>query len=162
MKELEQVLRLWNVMSDGSVECILSQKEEMLSVHITSTTITIDIRDPSGVEFISPFVKKNMEQRMSTKEYVKNKKSIILGLLGSMKAKTDDFSKNLAVIQDIANILAENEKDLIISEKGKQLARLGYGVDSLGMRLLSLEHIEVNDITALKRLMDKMKADRGE
>ena len=158
MKEFEHLMRLWNAMSGGSVQCTLSQEHEMVSVHVTPQTATIDIRHPSALEFVSPFVKKNVERRMSTKEYIETKRSIVLGLLGSMKAKTDDLTRNLAMAQDIADMLNKHEKNVVLQENGKQLAKIGYGADSLSMRLLSVEHIEVNDLPALKKLMDKVKS----
>ncbi len=158
MKEFEPLLRVWKTMSAGSVECTLSQDHEMLSVHITPETATIDIKHPSAMDFMSPFVKKNMERRMSTKEHIENKRSIVLGLLGSMKAKTDDITRNLSTMQDVANMLNKYEKNVVLKEKGKELAKIGHGADSLRMRLLSLEHIEVHDLPALKRLMDKMRS----
>jgi hypothetical protein len=158
MKEFEPLMLVWNTMSAGSLQCTLSQEHEMLNVHITSKTATIDIKHPSALEFMSPFVKKNMEQKKSTKEHIENKKSIVLGLLGSMKAKTEDISRNLAMMQDVANMLNKYEKNLVLKEKGKELAKIGYGADSLKMRLLSLEHIEVHDLSALKRLMDKVRS----
>jgi hypothetical protein len=158
MKEFEPLFRVWQTMSAGSVECILSQEHEMLSVQITPETATIDIRHPSAMDFMSPFVKKNMERRKSTKEHIETKRSIVLGLLGSMKAKTDDISRNLSMMQDVADMLNKYEKNLVLKENGKELAKIGYGADSLRMRLLSLEHIEVHDLSSLKRLMDKMRS----
>ena len=158
MKEFEPLLLVWKTMSAGSVKCTLSQEYDMLSVHITPKTATIDIMHPSALDFMSPFVTKNMERRMSTKEHIENKRSIVLGLLGSMKAKTDDITRNLSLVQDIANMLDKHEKQVVLKEKGKELAKIGRGADSLRMRLLSLEHIEVRDLPALKRLMDKMRS----
>ena len=158
MKELEPLLWVWKTMSAGSVQCTLSQEHEMLDVHITPKTATIDIKHPSAVDFMSPFVKKNMERKKSTKEHIETKRSIVLGLLGSLKAKTEDISRNLSMIQDVANMLNKYEKNVVLKEKGKELAKIGYGADSLRMRLLSLEHIEVSDLSALKRLMDKMRS----
>jgi hypothetical protein len=159
MKEFEPLLQVWKTMSAGSVECTLSQEHELLSVHVTPETATIDIMHPSALEFMSPFVKKNLERRMSTKEHIESKRSIVLGLLGSMKAKTDDLSRNRSTIQDIANMLNKYEKNVILREKGKDLAKIGHGADSLRMRLLNFEHVEVHDLIALKRLMDKMRSD---
>ena len=158
MKELEPLLWVWKTMSAGSVQCTLSQEHEMLDVHITPKTATIDIKHPSAVDFMSPFVKKNMERKKSTKEHIETKRSIVLGLLGSLKAKTEDISRNLSMIQDVANMLNKYEKNVVLKEKGKELAKIGYGADSLKMRLLSLEHIEVHDLSALKRLMDKVRS----
>ncbi len=158
MKEFEPLMLVWKTMSAGSVQCTLSQEHEMLSVHVTPKTATIDIKHPSAVDFMSPFVKKNMERKKSTKEHIETKRSIVLGLLGSMKAKTEDISRNLSMMQDVANMLNKYEKNLVLKEKGKELAKIGYGADSLKMRLLSLEHIEVHDLTALKRLMDKVRS----
>jgi hypothetical protein len=161
MKEFEPLLLVWQTMSAGSVQCTLSQENEMLSVHITPKTATIDIKHPSALEFMSPFVRKNMERRMSTKEHIETKRSIVLGLLGSMKAKTDDITRNLSTVQEIANMLNTYEKNVVLKEKGKELAKIGHGADSLRLRLLSLEHMEVHDLTALKRLMDKLRSDPG-
>jgi hypothetical protein len=158
MKEFEPLMLVWKTMSAGSVQCTLSQEHEMLNVHITPNTATIDIKHPSAVDFMSPFVKKNMERKKSTKEHIETKRSIVLGLLGSMKAKTEDISRNLSMMQDVANMLNKYEKNLVLKEKGKELAKIGYGADSLKMRLLSLEHIEVHDLSALKRLMDKVRS----
>jgi hypothetical protein len=56
-------------------------------------------------------------------------------------------------------MLDKHEKQVILKEKGKELAKIGHGADSLKMRLLSLEHIEVHDLPGLKRLMDKMRSE---
>ena len=159
MKEFERLMWVWKAMSAGSVQCTLSQEHEMLSIHITPKTATIDIKHQSAINFMSPFVTKNTERRMSTKEHIETKRSIVLGLLGSMKAKTDDLTRNLSTVQDVADMLHRYEKNLVLKEKGKELAKIGYGADSLRMRLLSLEHIEVHDLPALKRLMDKVRSD---
>lgn len=158
MKEFEPLLRVWKAMSAGSVQCTLSQEHEILRVTVTPETATIDIRHPSALDFMSPFVKKNLDRRVSTMVHIENKRSIILGLLGSMKAKTDDLTRNRSTIQDIANMLNKHEKNVVLKEKGKDLAKIGHGADSLRMRLLSFEHIEVHDLIALKRLMDKMRS----
>lgn len=158
MKEFEGLFKLWNAMSGGSVQCILSQDQEMLAVSVTPDKVTIDIKHPSAVDFVAPFVSKNMARKKSTKQYIESKRSLVLGLLGSMKAKTDELSRNLAMAQNVANMLADHQKDLILLENGKQLVKLGHSANSLSMRLLSLEHIEVSDLGGLRRLMDRMKS----
>jgi hypothetical protein len=59
--------------------------------------------------------------------------------------------------QELATTLNKHKKCLILQEKGKQLVKLGYGVDSLGMRMLNLRHIEVNDLSALMRIVEEAK-----
>lgn len=157
MKEFERLVGMWNLVKDGSVQCVLSQEHDMIGVHITSNTAIIDIKHPSAVEFISPFIKKNLRLRMHTAEHIQNRGSILLGFVGAFRAKRTELSNYLSQVQEIADILAENKKCVILKEKGRLLAKLGHGADSLGMRLLSLEHIEVNDLSALLRLLENVK-----
>jgi hypothetical protein len=157
MKELEYLLQAWDWIKDGSVQFQLSQENKMLGVKITPDTAIIDIMHPSALDFISPFVKENLQKRMSTVDHIQESGSILLGVIGSLKAKRRDISKYLSLAQGIATILAENKKCVIIKEKGKQLVKLGYGADSLRMRMLNINNIEVNDLSALMKLMDKLK-----
>ena len=129
----------------------------MFTIRVTKDTVTINFLHPSAMDFLEPFIKENLIQTKSTKEHVAEKKSIILGLLGSLRAKKSEISVYMGMGQELATILYKHKKTLILQEKGKQLAKLGYGADSLGMRLLNLNHIEVNDLSALMRLLDKAK-----
>ena len=157
MKEFERLIQAWNLISEGSIQFQLSQENEMLGVHITSDTAIIDIKDPSAIELISPFIKKNLELRMHTLDHIESRGSILLGILGAYRAKRTELSNYLGIFQEIATILAENKKCLILAENGKQLAKLGHGADSMGMRLLSLRYLEVNDLSALLRLLERAK-----
>lgn len=157
MKELEYLFQAWDWVKDGSVQFQLSQENKMLGLQITPDTAIIDIMHPSAIDFISPFIKENLQKRMSTMDHIQESGSILLGVIGSLKAKRKDISKYLTLAQGIATILAENKKCVIIKEKGKQLVKLGYGADSLRMRMLNVNNIEVNDLSALLKLMDKLK-----
>ncbi len=157
MKELEYLFQAWDWIKDGSVQFQLSQENKMLGLQITPDTAIIDIMHPSAIDFISPFIKENLQKRMSTMDHIQESGSILLGVIGSLKAKRKDISKYLSLAQGIATILAENKKCVIIKEKGKQLVKLGYGADSLRMRMLNVNNIEVNDLSALLKLMDKLK-----
>ena len=157
MKELEYLFQAWDWIKDGSVQFQLSQENKMLGLQITPDTAIIDIMHPSAIDFISPFIKENLQKRMSTMDHIQESGSILLGVIGSLKAKRKDISKYLSLAQGIAMILAENKKCVIIKEKGKQLVKLGYGADSLRMRMLNINNIEVNDLSALMKLMDKLK-----
>ncbi len=149
---------MWDMIKKGSVEFQLSQKNEMIGVHINSNTVTIDIKDDSAIELISPFIKKNLESRKHTRDHIQERGSILLGFIGAFGAKRAELSRYMTLAQEIATVLAENKKCLILKEKGKQLAKLGYGADSLGMRLINLEHVEVNDLSALLGLLGKLKS----
>jgi hypothetical protein len=78
-----------------------------------------------------------------------------LGVLVSFRAKRTGVANYISIIQELAMTLAENEKTVILMEKGKQLAKIGHGADSLGMRFLNLRYIEVNDLSALMRLFEE-------
>ncbi|UCG70179.1 MAG: hypothetical protein JSV09_03950 [Thermoplasmata archaeon] len=160
-KEIERLIPLWDLISEGSVECQLSQENEMIGVHITSNTITIDFKDDSAIELISPFVKKNLESKKHTREYIQERGSVVLGLMGALGAKREELGRSMSFAQEIATVLAKNGKCLIIKEKGRQLAKLGAGANSLRMRMMNLEHVEVNDLSALLRLLSKLRAGRG-
>lgn len=157
MKEFERLFQAWDLIKEGSVQCTLVQENEMLGLKVTSDCAEIDIKHPDGLELLSLFFKKKVQPKMSTFERIQERRSIILGVLGSFKAKREDLSKQLAVVQEIATIFAENKKCLILKDKGKQIAKLGYGANSLGMRLIKLQHVEVNDLSAVMRLLDKAK-----
>ncbi|UCE74518.1 MAG: hypothetical protein JSV56_02115 [Methanomassiliicoccales archaeon] len=109
------------------------------------------------MEFISPFLNKNLEPRMRTSDHIQEKGSVLLGLIGAVSAKRNELTKYISVVQEIATILAENKKCVILKENGRQLAKLGYGADSLGMRLINLKHVEINDLSALMRLIKEAK-----
>jgi len=158
MKELEHLVSAWDTISGGSVQFKLSQEKELLGIHITPDTATIDIKDQLALDFITLLVKKDQEQKMGTMEHIKEKRSILLGVVGSLKSKRTDITKQKSMIQDIATVLAENKKCVILKEKGKQLAKLGHGADSLSMRLLNLQNVEVNDLTAVMKLRDRIKS----
>jgi hypothetical protein len=157
MKEFEQLIGMWNLVKEGSIQCELSQEHALLGVKVTSNKAVIDIKHPSAMEFISPFIKKNLTLRPRAAEHVQNRGSILFGVLNAFRAKRTELSNYLSTAQEIADILAENKKCVILKEKGRQLAKLGHGADSLGMRLLSLENIEVNDLSGLLRLLEKAK-----
>ena len=157
MKELEYLFQAWNWIKDGSVQFQLSQENKMLGLQITPDTAIIDIMHPSAIDFISPFIKKNLQLRMHAMDHIESRGSILLGFLGAFKAKRTEMSGYLSILQEVATILADNKKCLILAEQGRQLAKLGHGADSLGMRLLNLKHIEVNDLSALMRLLGEAK-----
>jgi hypothetical protein len=158
INELEHLIQVWDWVRDGSVQFQLSQEKKMLGVQITPDTAIIDIAHPSGIDFISPFIKENLQQRMGTMDHIQESGSILLGVIGSLRAKRKDISKYLSLAQGIAKILADNKKCIIITEKGKQLIKLGYGADSMRMRMLGVNNIEVNDLYALIRIMDRIKS----
>ena len=157
MKELKRLIQAWDLINEGSIQCTLSQKNELIGLNVTSDTAIIDIKHPQAVELISPFIKKNLELRMRAMDHIEGRGSILLGFLGAFRAKRNELSGYLDVFQEIATVLAENKKSLILSERGRQLAKLGRGADSLGLRLLNLKHIEVNDLSALMRLLGEAK-----
>lgn len=160
-KEIERLIPLWDLISDGSVECQLSQENDMIGVRITSNTVTIDLKDDSIIELISPLIKENLEPKKHTIDHIQERRSIVLGLVGAFGAKKAELAKSMSFAQEIATVLAKNEKSLILKENGKQLAKLGYGADSLRMRMMNLEHVEVNDLSALLRLLGKLRAGRA-
>jgi hypothetical protein len=151
MKEFEQLVRSWDLISGGSLECTLWQENDVFALHLTPTTATIDIRDPVAMEFVNVFFQR-LELRVHATEHIRRRGSIILGALAALNAKRKEINEYITMIQGIAKILAGNKKTVVLKENGKQLARLGYSADSAGMRLLNLEHIEVNDLSALMRL----------
>lgn len=158
MNELEHLIQFWDWVKCGSVQFQLSQEKKMLGLQITPDTAIIDITHPSGIDFISPFIKENIQDRMSTIDHIQESGSILLGVIGSLRAKRKDISRYLSLAQGIATILADNKKCVIIKEKGKQLIKLGYGAESMRMRMLSVNNIEVNDLTALLKMMDRIKS----
>jgi hypothetical protein len=158
MNEFEKLFQAWDMIKDGSVQWELSQENKILGLQITSNTAIIDIMHPSAFDFISPIFKKNLECRMSTKDHIQEKGSILLGIIGSLRAKRRDISRYLSLAQAIATVLSENKKCVIIKEKGKQCAKLGFGAESLRMSILNLDNIEVNDLSALMRMIDKIKS----
>jgi hypothetical protein len=157
IEEYEWAFRFWDLISEGSMQCELCQKNDMFIIRVTKDTVIINFLHPSAMDFLEPFIKENLIQSKSTKEHVTEKKSIVLGLLGSLRAKKSEISIYMGMGQELATILYKHKKTLILQEKGRQLAKMGYGADSLGMRLLNLEHMEVNDLSALMRLLDKAK-----
>ncbi len=159
MKEFEQLIRVWNLVADGSVQFVLSQENEMIGVLISSDTATIDIKHPSAVQFIFPFIKNYIEPRTHTMDHIQERGSFLLGVLGALRAKRSEISNYLSTAQELATFLAEHKKTVILKENGRQLARLGYKADSFGMRLINLEHIEVNDLSALMRLLGELEMD---
>ena len=84
-------------------------------------------------------------------------RGLLFRVIGSFSSKKNEISNYMSIGQEAADTLHEHKKCLILQEKGKQLVKLGYGASSLGMRLLNLEHIEVNDLSALMRLIDEAK-----
>jgi hypothetical protein len=157
MKEFGQLIQVWDLIKEGSVTCELSQGNDLFGMHFNSDTVIIDIKHPSAMDMISPFIKKNLELRAHTMDHVRDRGSILLGILGAFRAKRTELTKYLSIIQEVASVLAENKKCVILAENGRQLAKLGYGADSMGMRLLNLKHIEVNDLSALLRLLERAK-----
>lgn len=157
MREYEQLVNLWNLIASGSVEFELSQENEMIGVLITPDRVEIDLKHPSAMEFMAPFIEKYIKPRVKTVEHIQERGSIILGVLGALKAKRNDLSKYLSSVQELATFLNEHGKTVVLREKGKQLVKLGKGADSFGMRLINLEHIEVNDLSALMRLLRELE-----
>lgn len=158
MNEFEKLFQAWDMIKDGSVQWELSQENKVLGLQINPDTATIDIKHPSAFDFISPFFKKNFESSMSTKDHIQEKGSILLGIIGSLRAKRRDISRYLSLAQTIATVLSENKKCVIIKEEGKQCAKLGFGAESLRMSFLNLDNIEVNDLSALMRMIDNLKS----
>ena len=156
MKELERLIPLWNIIKDGSVQCELSQENKMLTVHLTSDTLTIDIKDPKGLKLVWPLIKNFIRPRMRTRDHIKERGSVLLGVLVSFRAKGSGIANHLSMIQELATMLYEYKKCVIIKENGKQLAKIGYGAKSFGMRLLNLNHIEVSDLSALMKLLEEI------
>lgn len=156
IEEFEWAFNFWDHMSAGSLQCELSQDNDMFRISLTPDTVTIDILHPSAMDFVSPFIKKNIPPKKHTAEFVQQK-GLLFGILGSLSSKKNEISKYLSMGQELATVLHKHKKCLILKERGKQLAKLGYGVDSLGMRMLNLQHIEVNDLSALMRLVEEAK-----
>jgi hypothetical protein len=138
------------------MQCQLSQENEMFKVILTPDTVVIDILHPSAMDFVSPFIVHNLPSKSPTSEHVKDR-GLLFRIVGSFTSKKNEISNYMSIGQEFATFLHNHKKTLILQEKGKQLVKLGYGVSSLGMRLLNLEHIEVNDLSSLMRLIDEAK-----
>ena len=89
MKEFERLFQVWDLIKEGSVQCILTQENEMLGVKVKSDCAEIDIKHPDGLDLLSLFIKKKVQPRMSTLDHIQERRSILLGVLGSFKAKRD-------------------------------------------------------------------------
>lgn len=156
IEDFEWAFRFWDLVDAGSMQCELSQVNDMFQIVLTRDTVIINILHPSAMDFVSPFIEQNFPPREHTKDQIK-KRGILFGIVGSLTSKKNEISKYMGMGQELASILHKHKKTLILQEKGKQLAKLGYGANSLGMRLMNMEHIEVNNLSALMRLIDEAK-----
>ncbi len=156
MEDFEWAFRFWDLVEAGSMQCELSQENDMVRISLTPDTVVIDILHPSAMDFVSPFIDQNLPPKKHTSDHIRQR-GLLFGILGSLTSKKSEISKYLSMGQELADVLYKHKKCLILREKGKQLAKLGYGVDSLGMRMLNLHYIEVNDLSALMRLVEKAK-----
>lgn len=155
LREFDRLIGVWNLIKNGSFECELSQESELLSVKVEPDTIIADIKDPRGVKLLWPFLRNIIKPRMSTVDHIQQRRSVLLGILVSFRTKRTGMANYISLIQELAATLAENKKCAILMEKGRQIAKIGYGADSLGMRFLNLRYIEVNDLSALMRLLEE-------
>jgi hypothetical protein len=157
IRDFEWAFSFWDLISEGSVQCELSQTNDLFKIKVTKDTVIIDILDPAAMDLVAPFFDTEITPSKPTMEHIKERRSVIFGVIGSLKEKKDELSGYMAMAQELADFLTEHKKTLILKEKGKQLAKIGYDADSLGMRLLNLKNIEVNDLSALMRLIDQVK-----
>jgi hypothetical protein len=157
IEDFEWAFRFWNLISEGSLRMELYQDNELFSAHVTKDTVIINFHSLEAMDFLEPFIQKNLVIPKDTGEPVPEKRRFLLGIVGSLVSKKNEISKYLAFGQEFATVFYKHKKCLILQEKGRQLAKIGYGADSLGMRLLNLEHIEINDLSALMRLLDRAK-----
>jgi hypothetical protein len=155
LREFDRLIGVWNLIKKGSVECELYQENELIAVKITPDTIIINIKDPKGVNLLWPLLRNIVRPGISTADQIQERRSFLLGALVSFRAKRTGVANYIAIIQELAATLAENKKCVIIMEKKKQIAKIGHGADSLGMRFLNIRHIEVNDLSALMRLFEE-------
>jgi hypothetical protein len=125
------------------MQCELSQENDMVRITLTPDTVIIDILHPSAMDFASPFIDHNLPPKKHTSDHVKQK-GLIFGIIGSLTSKKSEISKYLSMGNELASVL-------------RTLAKLGYGVDSLGLRMLNLKYIEVKDLNALMRLVEEAK-----
>jgi hypothetical protein len=158
IEDFEWAFRFWDLVDEGSMQCELSQENEMFKVILTPDSVIINILHQSAMDFVSPFIMHNIPAKKHTSNHIKER-GFLFGILGSLTSKKNEISNYMGMGQELASILYKHKKTLILQEKGKQLAKLGYGANSLGMRLLNLEHIEVNDLSALMRLIDEAKTE---
>jgi hypothetical protein len=156
IQEFEWAFRFWDLVNAGSMQCELSQENDMVRITLTPDTVIIDILHPSAMDFASPFIDHNLPPKKHTSDHVKQK-GLIFGIIGSLTSKKSEISKYLSMGNELASVLHKHEKCLILKEKGRTLAKLGYGVDSLGLRMLNLKYIEVKDLNALMRLVEEAK-----
>jgi hypothetical protein len=155
LREFDRLIGVWNLIKKGSIQCELSQENELFGVKVTPDTIIADIKDPEGVKLIMPFIQNFVRSEAGTAEHIRRRRSVLLGFLVSFRAKRTGVANYISIIQELAVTLAENKKCAILQQNGKQLAKIGYGADSLGMRFLNIRHIEVNDLSALMRLLEE-------
>jgi hypothetical protein len=156
IEDFEWAFRFWDLVDAGSMQCELSQDYDMFQIVLTQDTVIINILHPSAMDLASPFIEHNFPPREHTKDHIK-KRGVVFGIIGSLTSKKNEISKYMGMGQELASVLHKHKKTLILQEKGKQLAKLGYGANSLGMRLMNMEHIEVNNLSALMRLIDEAK-----
>jgi hypothetical protein len=156
IEDFEWAFRFWNLISEGSLQMELSQTNELFSAKVTKDTVIINFHSLEAMDFLEPFIQKNLVTN-DTEDQNNEKRRFLFGIVGSLISKKNEISKYLAIGQEFATVFYEHKKCLILQEKGRQLAKIGYGADSLGMRLLNMEHIEVNDLSALMRLLDRAK-----
>jgi hypothetical protein len=156
MEDFQWAFTFWDLVNAGSMQCELSQENDMFRITLTPDMVIIDILHPSAMDFVSPFIDHNLPPKKHTSDHIQQK-GLILGVIGSLVSKKDEVFMYLAMGQELATALYHHKKCLVLKEKGKTLAKLGYGVDSLGLRILNLKHIEVNDLSALMRLVEEAK-----
>jgi hypothetical protein len=155
LREFDRLIGVWDLIKKGSVECELYQENELIAVKVTADTVIINIKDPKGVKLFWPFLRNIARSRLTATDHIQEKRSFLLGALVSFRAKQTGVANYIAIIQELATTLAENKKCVTLMEKGKQIAKIGHGADSLGMRFLNIRHIEVNDLSALMRLFEE-------
>jgi hypothetical protein len=157
IRDFEWAFTFWDLITDGSVQCELSQTTDLFKLVLDKDTVTIDILDPAAMDLVSPFFDEVLNPKKHTVDHIKESRSILFGIIGSLRSKKSEISDYMAMAQEMATFLTEHKKTLVLKEKGKQLAKIGYKADSLGMRLLNLKNIEVNDLSALMRLINEAK-----
>lgn len=151
----EGLFQLWDLISSGSLTIELAERSDIISVKVSKDKLAIDIKDMDFIRKIAPLIKEIQGDYEG--EMQKPREIGLLGIADAILNKKAKMKAQLAVLKGITSDLAKHEKSITVSRDGNPVLKLGHGASSTMLRMLSLNNIEVTDMSTALSLLSEIE-----
>jgi hypothetical protein len=145
MIDIADLIKAWGIVKSGSLEMVLNDEGEVLSLGLDTNQIAIDIKDDGKLKEYVPLLLmlKEMRQKMQGPASAEQGKAPGGAANKAQKGKLDEMLEMLGMLKGVANELAAAGKTVKIKYKGEDVILIGKGAKSLSLGLLGYHNMQI-------------------